>query len=93
MNKKQLVAAMHQHTDLSLAATERALNEILQAVSAELANGGAVTLIGFGGFSVRRRPARSGVDPRTGSTIEIEAKNIPKFTAGSTLKSVVNHKK
>lgn len=93
MNKKQLIMAMQQTTNLSFASTERALNELLKAVTQALADDDAVTLVGFGGFSVRRRNTRKGVDPRTGAQIEIAAKNLPKFTAGLSLKMAVADKK
>ncbi len=93
MNKKQLISAMHPNTGLSLAATERALNQILEAVTKALADGDIVTLVGFGSFTVRRRAARVGVDPRTGSKIDLPSKNLPKFSAGSSIKTAVNCEK
>ena len=93
MNKKQLIKAMQQSAGLSFASTERALNELLKAVTAALAEQETVTLVGFGGFSVRRRNSRNGVDPRSGIPIEIPAKNLPKFTAGQPLKTAVECKK
>lgn len=92
MNKKQLVKAMHAQTNLSLAATERTLDQILLAITDALSQGESVTLIGFGGFSVQPKKGRIGRDPRTGKPIDIPAKNFPKFNAGERLKGVLNSK-
>lgn len=92
MNKKQLIKAMHEHSDLSLAATERTLNQILLAITNALVTGEPVTLVGFGGFSVQKRKGRTGRDPRTGKSIVIASKNFPKFSAGERLKGILNDK-
>jgi DNA-binding protein HU-beta len=55
----------------------------------ELANGGEVTLPGLGKLSVNKRAARPGRNPKTGETIKIKAKNVPKFTAAKALKDAV----
>lgn len=92
MNKKQLVEIMHKQSGLSRASTERTLNVILQSIVNAISNGEAVTLVGFGSFSVSHRAKRIGVDPRTGKKIDIEAKITPKFSAGNSLKSTINSK-
>ena len=55
-----------------------------------LANGGQVTLTGFGVFSVKDRAARTGRNPKTGEEIQIAASKVPTFKAGKGLKEAVN---
>ena len=47
-------------------------------------------LVGFGTFTVSKRAARSGRNPRTGATIKIKAAKVPKFRPGKALKDAVN---
>jgi len=54
-------------------------------VGSSLAGGGKVSLVGFGTFSVSHRAARTGRNPQTGASIQIAAKNVAKFKAGSDL--------
>ena len=63
---------------------------MLDAISGTLANGGSVSLVGFGTFSVKARAARMGRNPRTGEAIQIKASNVPGFKAGKGLKDAVN---
>ena len=85
MNKAELVAALAE----SMEVTKKAFEEV---VTDELRKGGKVQLVGFGTFEVGKRPARSGINPRTKETIEIPAANSPKFKAGKALKDAVNEK-
>ena len=55
-----------------------------------MAAGDKVSLIGFGTFDVRARAAKEGINPRTGDKIAIEARNVPVFKAGKTLKDAVS---
>jgi DNA-binding protein HU-beta len=48
-----------------------------------------VALVGFGTFSVSKRAARKGRNPRTGATIKIAARKVPKFSAGKAFKDAV----
>ena len=90
MNKKELVENIAGAADISKAAAEKALNSTLAAVADTLKNGDKVTLVGFGTFSVSRREARKGRNPQTGKTINIPAKNVAKFKAGSKLSGAIN---
>jgi len=90
MNKSQLVDAMAQDAGISKAAAKKALDSFLSSVEKTLKNGGKITLIGFGTFSVQTRKAREGRNPATGATIKIPAKKIVKFKAGSELAKSVN---
>lgn len=89
MNKMELVDAMAKETGLTKKDTEKALKAFTGIVAKELANGGSVQLIGFGTFAVGERAARTGRNPKTGSTITIPASKSPKFKAGKALKDLV----
>lgn len=90
MNKSQLIDSIAEQADISKAAAGRALDSFIDVVSDTLANGDAVTLVGFGTFSVRERAARPGRNPQSGETIQIAAANIPAFKAGKAFKDAVN---
>lgn len=90
MNKSELIEAIAKNADLSKAAAGRALDAVLAAVQQSLKKGNAVTLVGFGTFSVGKRAARTGRNPRTGATIKIKAAKVPKFRAGKALKDAIN---
>jgi DNA-binding protein HU-beta len=85
MNKGDLVEKVAQDCGLSKAAAEQALNSVLGSISDALAAGDKVTLVGFGTFSVSQRAAREGRNPQTGKTINIPARKVVKFKAGSKL--------
>ncbi len=90
MNKSQLVDAMAQDAGVSKVAAKKALESFLSNVEGALKDGGKVSLIGFGTFSVQTRKAREGRNPATGATIKIAAKKVVKFKAGSDLAKSVN---
>ncbi|MEW6117568.1 MAG: HU family DNA-binding protein [Nitrospirota bacterium] len=89
MTKTELIDKIAAGADLSKADADRALNAALDAVKAALKKGQKVTLVGFGTFSVSKRKARKGRNPRTGAEIKIPATKLPKFTAGKTLKDAI----
>jgi DNA-binding protein HU-beta len=90
MNKADLIDKMANNADITKTAAATALDSLLDGITATLQQGGKVTLVGFGSFSVSHRKARTGRNPQTGATIQIGAKNVPKFTAGKALKDAVN---
>ncbi len=90
MNKKELIESIAGAADISKAAAEKALNGTLAAIAESLKKGDKVTLVGFGTFSVSTREARQGRNPQTGNTIEIPAKKVAKFKAGSKLSEAIN---
>ncbi len=90
MNKSELIESVARSADISKAAAEKALDGALEAITASLKNGAAVTLVGFGTFKVTERAARTGRNPRTGEEISIKAAKVPKFSAGKALKDAVN---
>jgi DNA-binding protein HU-beta len=66
-----------------------AVNAVLDSVTETLRRGGEINFTGFGKFSVSNRAARQGVNPRTGERVQIAATKVPKFSAGSQLKTAV----
>ncbi|MEA1934408.1 MAG: HU family DNA-binding protein [Thermodesulfobacteriota bacterium] len=89
MNKGDLAGKMAQDCNISKAATEQALNSVIDAILEAVSARDKVTLIGFGTFSVAERAAREGRNPQTGKAIKIPAKKIVKFKAGSKLADAV----
>ncbi|MDP1519793.1 HU family DNA-binding protein [Porticoccus litoralis] len=90
MNKSELVDAIADSADLSKASAGRALDAAIDAVTSALKKGDAVSLVGFGTFSVKQRAARTGRNPQTGAEIKIAAATVPSFKAGKALKDAVN---
>ena len=90
MNKTELIVAMAASAGITKAAAKKALEYFLGNVEGSLKKGNRVSLVGFGSWSVSRRNAREGRNPSTGKTIQIPAKNVVKFKAGSDLSSAVN---
>jgi DNA-binding protein HU-beta len=90
MNKSDLVDAIADSAGLSKADAGRALDAVVDTITGALKAGNAVSLVGFGTFSVRDRAARTGRNPRTGETIQIAASKNPAFKAGKALKDAVN---
>ena len=90
MNKTELIEHIAKTADISKAAATRALEATIGAVRTTLKKNGTVTLVGFGTFSVGKRAARSGRNPRTGETIKIKSAKVPKFKPGKALKDALN---
>ena len=90
MNKNDLVAAVASRSGLSKADTAKAVDGVIDSITSSLSGGTEVRLVGFGTFSVSRRAATTGRNPRSGERIQIPASNQPKFKAGKALKSAVN---
>ena len=90
MNKSELIEAMASEAGISKAAAGKALNGMMEAVKGSLKGGNKVSLVGFGSWDVSKRAARKGRNPQTGAEIQIAAKNVVKFKAGSELKNCVN---
>ncbi len=90
MNKAELIDAMASKAGLSKADAKRALDAFIDTTSGALKGGNRVALVGFGSFSVSKRSARKGRNPRTGMEIDIAAKNVVKFKAGAELSGNVN---
>lgn len=90
MNKAELIDAIADSAELSKASAARALDSAIESITKALKKGDTVTLVGFGTFSVRKRAARLGRNPRTGESIKIKASKVPGFKAGKALKDAIN---
>jgi len=90
MNKSELIDAIADNSGLSKADAGRAVDALVKSVTKALKKGDTVSLVGFGTFSVRKRAARTGRNPRTGDSIKIKASKNPAFKAGKALKDAVN---
>ncbi|HSD59922.1 MAG TPA: HU family DNA-binding protein [Burkholderiales bacterium] len=89
MNKQDLIEAVAKQADLSKASAGRAVDAAISSIRGALKKGQAVSLVGFGTFSVGKRAARTGRNPRTGAEIKIRASKVAKFRAGKALKDAV----
>jgi DNA-binding protein HU-beta len=89
MNKAQLIDAIAEKANLTKADAKKALDAFVDSTSDALKNGDRVALIGFGSFSVATRSARTGRNPQTGKTIEIDAKKVVKFKPGAELADTI----
>ena len=89
MTKVELISAVAANANLTKKDAEQAVNSTLAAITSALKEGDKVTLVGFGTFEVRERPARTGRNPQTGAEISIPASKLPAFKAGKALKDSV----
>ena len=89
MTKAELIDKIASGAGLSKTDASKALDSTLNAIKASLKKGQKVTLVGFGTFSVSKRKARKGRNPRTGQTINIPAGKAPKFTSGKAFKDAI----
>lgn len=90
MNKAELVLEVQKllGDDTSKAQAERALDAVLEAIKKGIKKDKGVQIIGFGTFSVAKRAARTGVNPRTGEKLKIKASKTVKFKPGAGLKAI-----
>ena len=89
MTKQDFVDAVADRAGMSKRDAATAVDAVLDTITATLRSGDSVTFTGFGKFSTSARAARTGVNPRTGERVQIAATTVPKFSAGSALKSAV----
>ena len=89
MNKAELINAAAEKATLSTKATHTASNPAPHPISAALADGDKIQLVGFGAFEVKCRAERTGRNPKTKETIKIPASKVPVFKAGKALKDLV----
>lgn len=91
MTKQEFVDAVAERAGMSKSEAAKAVDAVLDTVTEALRRGDSITFTGFGKFSTSARAARMGVNPRTGAKVMIPATTVPKFSAGSGLKSSVKH--
>ncbi len=87
MNKNELISAVAEKTGLSKKDSEKAINATLDAITAAVAGGEKVQLIGFGTFELRERAEKQARNPRTGETMTVPACKAPAFKAGQAFKN------
>jgi DNA-binding protein HU-beta len=90
MTKNELLTKMADAAGISKASAGAAFDELIGSITKTVKKGQKVTIIGFGTFSLTRRKARKGRNPRTGETIKIKAVKVPKFAPGKGFKDAVN---
>ncbi len=90
MNKGEFVDAIADAAGVTKVDAGNVLDAMIKVVKKALKSGDSVSLVGFGTFTVRKRAARQGRNPRTGATIKIKASKIPAFKAGKALKDALN---
>ena len=90
MTKLEFIEAIAAKSGLTKADSSRAVEAFQSVVTETLKKGDKVTLTGFGVFSVSKREARNGRNPRTGEVVKIAASKSVKFKTGSKLKDAVN---
>jgi DNA-binding protein HU-beta len=92
MNRSELVDILATKSDISKAAAGRVLETLIETIQVAVKKGDSVILVGFGTFKSVKRAARVGKNPKTGEALKIAAATVPKFTAGSKFKAVVDPK-
>jgi len=89
VTKSEFVDRVADQAGIGKNEATKAVDATLSVIEETLSRGGEVSFTGFGKFSVAERGARQGVNPQTGERIEIAASKVPRFSAGSALKSAV----
>ena len=84
----QIIAARNPH--LFLRDVENIVSAIFDEITDALADGNRVELRGFGAFSVKNRPARTGRNPRTGAHVSVGKKAVPFFKTGKEMRERLN---
>ena len=91
MTKSELIARLaEKNPHLYQREVERIVSTIFEEITAALGQGNRVELRGFGAFSIKKRNARSGRNPRTGETVHVEEKSVPFFKVGKELRLRLN---
>ena len=90
MTKQEFVDQVASKTNMSRREAADAVDAVLDSITETLKRGGEINFTGFGKFSTQHRKERQGVNPRNPSEkVTIPAATVPKFSAGSTLKTAV----
>lgn len=90
MNKQELIGEVAEVSGLSKGDASKAVEAVFGTITGALTKGEEVRLVGFGTFSVSKRKASTGRNPRTGEPMTIKASAQPKFKPGKLLKDSVN---
>ncbi len=89
MTKADLIKKMASSASIPHVTAAKALTAALEGITGALKRGQKVALVGFGTFSVAKRQARIGRNPRTGQSIKIPAARVPRFSPGKDFKSAI----
>ncbi|MFO0774888.1 MAG: HU family DNA-binding protein [Nitrospiraceae bacterium] len=89
MTKEELIAKMSESAGITKVAAGTALEAFTASITSSLKKGQRVSLVNFGTFTVGKRRARTGRNPRTGEPLKIPAARVPKFSAGKELKAAI----
>ncbi len=90
MTKAELIAKIAEETGLTKSQADKVLNTLVDVVTEEIKTGGNMTLAGLGSFTVVRREARKGHNPKTMAPMDIPASNTVKFKSAKALKDAIN---
>lgn len=91
MTRSELISRLvERNPHLMARDAERVVATVFNEISDALARGDRVELRGFGAFSIKRRDARQGRNPRTGETVKVGEKNAPYFKTGKELRDRLN---
>jgi len=90
LTKQEFIDKVAQRSGLQRRDAQKAVDAFLETVTDTLTQGDEIAFTGFGKFSTQRRAERQGVNPRNpGEKVTIPASTVPKFSAGSALKTAV----
>lgn len=92
MNRAELIEKLVSKNELSKTLAGNVLDTLIETIQVAVKKGDSVTLVGFGTFKSAKRAARTGKNPSTGAALKIPAGTVPKFTAGSKFKAIVDPK-
>jgi DNA-binding protein HU-beta len=92
MTREEIITQIAKDTGSTKVAAKTALESFLGCITKTMKKGGRVSLVGFGTFSVSKRSARTGRNPRTGAAIQIKARKVARFKAGKALATAANSK-
>jgi integration host factor subunit beta len=91
MTKSELIQRLaERNPHLYMRDVERIVDTVFDEITGALAKGDRVELRGFGAFSVKKRDARTGRNPRTGESVTVQAKALPFFKTGKALRERLN---
>ncbi len=89
MKKAEFISRVAEKAKITKKEATKVVNTVIETITEALAKGEAVQFVGFGTFSVRKRAAREGRNPRTQQPIKIPATKVPVFRAGKELREAV----
>lgn len=90
MTKAELIAKIAEETGITKSQADKVVNTLVEVVTDEIKTAGNMTLAGLGSFTVVRREARKGHNPKTMAPMDIPASNSVKFKSAKALKDAVN---